>query len=65
MNLKRLTMIFGIDGRDHLRTKININDETLDQVSHFTYLGCSISNQFSGGVEFKLVKFLQFTFERV
>jgi hypothetical protein len=44
---------------DHLRTKIIINDETLEQVSQFTYLGCSISYQFSNGVEFKLAKFLQ------
>jgi len=36
-----------------------INDETLEQVSQFTYLGCSISYQFSGDVEFKLAKFLQ------
>jgi len=39
---------------DHLRTKIVINDETLEQVSQFTYLGCSISYQFSNDVEFKL-----------
>ena len=36
-----------------------MNDETLDQVSQFTYLGCSISYQFSNDVEFKLAKFLQ------
>jgi len=36
-----------------------INDETLEQVSIFTYLGCSISYQFSNDVEFKLAKFLQ------
>jgi len=30
-----------------------------EQVSHFTYLGCSISYQFSNDVEFKLAKFLQ------
>ena len=44
---------------DHLRTKIIIDDETLDQVSQFTYLGCSISYQFSAHVESKLAKFLQ------
>jgi len=44
---------------DHLRTKMIINDETLEQVSQFTYLGCSISYQFSNDVEFKLAKFLQ------
>ena len=36
-----------------------INDETLEQVSQFTYLGCSISYQFSNDVEFKLAKSLQ------
>jgi len=46
-------------GTDHLRTKIIINEETLEQVSQFTYLGCSISYQFSNDVEIKLAKFLQ------
>ena len=36
-----------------------INDETLEQVSHVTYLGCSISYQFSNAVQFKLAKILQ------
>jgi len=51
--------VFGFIGTDHLRTKIIINDETLEQVSQLTYLGCSISYQFSNVVEFKLAKFLQ------
>ena len=51
--------VFGFVGTDHLRTKIIINDETLEQVSHFTYLGFSISYLFSNDVEFKLAKFLQ------
>jgi len=42
---------------DHLGTKIIINDKTLEQVSQFTYLGCSISYQFSNNVEFKLANF--------
>ena len=37
------TKVFGFVGTDHLRTKIIINDETLEQFSQFTYLGCSIS----------------------
>jgi len=53
------TKVFGFVGTDHLRTKIIINDETLEQVSQFTYLGCSISYQFSNDVEFKLPTFLQ------
>jgi len=36
-----------------------MNDETLEQVSHFTYLGCSISYHYSNDVECKLAKFLQ------
>jgi len=44
---------------DHLRTKIIIDDETLEKVSQFTYLGCSISYKFSNVVEFKLTKILQ------
>ena len=51
------TKVFGFVGTDRLRTKIIINDETLEQVSQFTYLGCSISYQFSNDVEFKLAKF--------
>ena len=51
--------VFGFVGTDHLRTKIIINDETLEQVSQITYLGCSISYQFSNDVEFKVAKFLQ------
>jgi hypothetical protein len=46
-------------GADHLRTKIIINDETLEQVSQFTYLGCSIPYRFSNDMESKLAKFLQ------
>jgi hypothetical protein len=36
---------------NHLRAKIIINGETLDQNNQFTYLGCSISYQFSSDVE--------------
>jgi hypothetical protein len=53
------TKVFGFAGTDHLRAKIIINDETLDQVSQFMYLGCSISYQVSSDVELKLAKFLQ------
>jgi len=51
--------IFGFVGTDQLRTKIIINVETLEQVSQFTYLVCSISYQFSNDVESELAKFLQ------
>jgi len=53
------TKVFCFVGMDHLRSKMIINDETLGQVTQFTYLGCSISYQFSNDVEFKLAEFLQ------
>ena len=52
-------LVFGFVGTDHLRTKIIINDETLEQVNQLTYLGCSITYQFSNDVESKMAKFLQ------
>ena len=52
------TKVFGFVGADHLRTKIIINDETLEQFSQFTYLGCSLSYHFSNAVEPILAKFL-------
>ena len=52
------TKTFGLVETDHPRTKIIIKDETLEQVGQFTYLGCSISYQFSNNVKFKLAKFL-------
>jgi hypothetical protein len=51
--------VFGFVGTDHLRTKIIIKDETPEQVSQFTYLGCSISYQFFYDVQFKLAQYLQ------
>jgi hypothetical protein len=45
------TKVFGFVGTDHLKAKIVINDKTVDQVSQFTYLGCSISYQFSNDVK--------------
>ena len=56
---QKKTKVFGFIGADHLRTKIIINDETLEQVSQFTHLGCSISYQFSNDVESKLTKFFK------
>jgi len=53
------TGVWNVRGLYGLRTKIIINDETLEQVNQFTYLGCSISYQFSNDVEFKLANFLQ------
>jgi hypothetical protein len=55
----KMTKVLGFVGTDHLRTKIVINDEILEQVNKFTYLGCSITYQDSNDVESKLAKFLQ------
>ena len=56
--MSQKTKVFGFVGTDHLSTKIIINDETLEQVSQFNYLGFSISYQFSNDVESKLAKCL-------
>ena len=53
------TKVFGLVRTDHLGTKSIINDETLEQINQFTYLGCSMSYQFSNDVEFKLANILQ------
>ena len=44
------TKVFGFVGTDHLRAKIIINDEILEQVNQFTSLGCSLSYQYSNDV---------------
>jgi len=54
------TKVFAFIGPDHLRTRIIINDEALEQVSHLTYFSWIITYQFSIDVEFKLAKFLKF-----
>ena len=54
----KVFVCFFLGGGDHLRTKIIINDETLEQVNQFTYLGCSVSYQFSNDAKSKLKKFL-------
>jgi len=45
--------------------KIIVNVETLEQISQFTYLGCSVSYLFSNDVEPKLAKFLQLIGTRI
>ena len=41
------TKVFGFVGTYHLRAKVIINDETLEQVNQFAYQGCCISYQFT------------------
>ena len=57
--LQKKAKVFGLVGTDHPWTKIIIKEETLQQVGQLTYLGYSISYQFSNDVEFKLATFLQ------
>ena len=57
--LQKKTKVFGFVGADRLRTKIIINNETLEKVSQCTYLGYCLPYQFSNDVESKLAKFLQ------
>ena len=56
---KRRRYLVFFFGTDHLRTKIIINEEILEQVNQFTYVGCSISYKFSNDMESKMAKFLQ------
>lgn len=48
---KKKTKVYGFVGTGLLRKKVIINDETVEQVSQFIYLGDSISYQFSKNVE--------------
>jgi hypothetical protein len=57
--VQKKTKLFGFIGTVHIRIKIIIKNETLEQVNQFTYPGCNISYQFSNDVESKLTKFLQ------
>lgn len=52
---KTKTMAFV--GADTIRSKIVINDEVIEQIRHFKYLGCDLTYDFSIDVEQKLNKF--------
>ncbi|KAJ4434931.1 hypothetical protein ANN_23503 [Periplaneta americana] len=61
-NLKishRKTKVFGFCGNNTIRTKIVIEDEMIEEVNSFTYLGCDLSYISSTDVENKLNKFLR------
>jgi hypothetical protein len=53
--------VLGFKGVEHLRAKIEINNQILEQVTCFNYLGCNISYVRSEDPEIKLAKFLQLT----
>ncbi|KAJ4445570.1 hypothetical protein ANN_12251 [Periplaneta americana] len=51
------TKVMGFKGTTPLRTKIMINNEMIDQVNCFNYLGCMISYEQINDVDRKLSKF--------
>jgi hypothetical protein len=53
------TKVLGFKGVEHLRAKIEISNQILEQVACFKYLGCNISYVRSEDPEIKLAKFLQ------
>jgi hypothetical protein len=55
------TKVLGFKGVEHLRAKIEINNQILEQVTCFNYLGYNISYVRSEDPEIKLPKFLQLT----
>jgi hypothetical protein len=55
------TEVLGFKGVEHLRAKTEINNQILEQVACFNYLGCNISYVKSEDPEIKLAKFLQLT----
>jgi transposase len=48
-------------GRDHIRSKIVINNKIIEQVNTFCYLGCTLSYKLEKDVTDKLSKFLKIT----
>jgi hypothetical protein len=53
------TKVLSFKGVDHIRAKIEISNQILEQVNCFNYLGCTISYVRSEDPEIKLAKFLQ------
>lgn len=52
---KSKTMAF--KGKDPVRSKIVVNNEILEQVSHFTYLGCDLTYENETDIQKKLHRF--------
>jgi hypothetical protein len=53
-NFSAKTKILGFKGVEHLRAEIEINNQILEQVTCFNYLGCKISYVRSKHPEIKL-----------
>jgi hypothetical protein len=51
--------IMAFKGTEPIRSKIVIDNMTLEQVNTFTYLGCNISYQGEKDIHSKITKFLQ------
>jgi hypothetical protein len=55
------TKTMAFKGRDPVRSKIVINNNIIQQINTFTYLGCSISYQNEKDITVKTSKFPQIT----
>ena len=44
-------------GKDQVWTKISLDNVTIEQVSHFNFLGCDVSNTYDNDVDNKLHKY--------
>jgi hypothetical protein len=53
------TKIMAFSGKDPVRSKICINNKTLEQVNTFNYLGCTLSYEGEKDMPSKISKFVQ------
>jgi hypothetical protein len=53
------TKIMAFSGKDPVRSKICINNKTLEQVNIFNYLGCTLSYEGEKDMPSKISKFVQ------
>lgn len=53
------TKVMAFEGKNHIRSKIVINNNSIEQVNAFNYLGCCLSYVNSRDVDTKLAKFQQ------
>ncbi|KAJ4431286.1 hypothetical protein ANN_19883 [Periplaneta americana] len=54
---ERKSKVMAFNGKDHMRCKININDNIIEQVNNFNYLGCNVSYCQKEDINIKLNKF--------
>lgn len=51
------TKVMAFSGKNPLRAKIIIDDQMIEQVSHYKYLGCDISYGYDKDIEYKINQF--------